>query len=252
MAEMYKTEREARLDFVACCMRYAGIKEGGADHKALLIWYNTGELPRGYKMTVKDPWCAAFLSAIAKKLGYERFPVECSCKEMLYKAERMGLKTYGRGYEPGIGDLLIYDLNKNGEIDHIGAVAWIEGDYIWIVEGNYGDSVKMRKIHIDDPRIYAWICPDYMERVDNSNWVGGDRPNIPIEIPESEEEDMNKYKSVDEMPEWAREGVQKLVDLGIIEGVGDGDLGMNLTETRLAVWLWRGMKAIAKLICVNL
>ena len=47
------------------------------------------------------------------------------------------------------------------------------------------------------------------------------------------------YNSVDEMPEWAREAVQELVDDGTIEGVGDGELGMTLADIRLAVWLWR-------------
>lgn len=232
MAEIYKTEREARLDFAACCMRYAGIKEGGAEHKALIKWYNTGEVPRGYKMTVKDPWCAAFLSAIAKKLGYEDFPFECSCSRMLQLAERVGLKTYGRGYEPKTADLLIYDFDGDDKTDHIGAVAWVEGDYAWIVEGNYGNSVKLRKIRIDDPIIYAWICPDFMERVEA----------------EHKEEPMEKYKTASEMPDWAQEGVTKLQELGVIEGVGDGDLGMSLTETRLAVWLWRGLKVIAGLL----
>ena len=49
----------------------------------------------------------------------------------------------------------------------------------------------------------------------------------------------NIYNSVDEMPEWAQEAVQELVDDGTIEGVGDGELGMTLTDIRLAVWLWR-------------
>ena len=33
-----------------------------------------------------------------------------------------------------------------------------------------------------------------------------------------------------------------------IEGVGGGDLGMTLMETRFAVWLWRGLKIVCKLL----
>ena len=67
MAE-YRTEREARLDFALECVKLAGIKEGSAEHAALMESYNMIEpLPRGYKMTLKDAWCAAFVSAIGVK-----------------------------------------------------------------------------------------------------------------------------------------------------------------------------------------
>lgn len=245
MKKKYMTVLEAAMAFVLCCLRFAGIKEGGREHKELIGVYNTIEpLPYGYTMTTKDAWCAAFLSAVARMLGYARFPFECSCSRMLKKAREMGLDTWGRGYEPRVGDLLIYDLDKNGAMDHIGVVVWVDGGKVWVVEGNYSNAVKVRCIAIDDPRVFAWICPDYMELVDNSNFVGGDRPNIPIETPETEEdEDMAKnekiYNSVDEMPEWAQEGVQELIDDGTIEGVGGGDLGMTMADIRQAVWLWR-------------
>ena len=246
MKKKYMTEMEARMAFALCAIRFAGIKEGGKEHKELIRVYNTIEpLPFNYLMTVAAAWCAAFLSAIAWMLGYRNFPFECSCSRMLRKAQDMGLPTYNRGYEPRIGDWLIYDLNKNGAVDHIGAVVWVDGGKCWVVEGNYSNAVKVRCIAIDDPIVYAWICPDYMELVDNSNFVGGDRPNIPVEIPETkEDEDMATkdekiYDSVDEMPEWAQEGVQELIDDGTIEGVGGGDLGMTMEQIRFAVWLWR-------------
>lgn len=231
----YKTALEAAWAFVLCAVRFAGIKEGGKEHKELIGAYNTIDpLPYGYTMTVKDAWCAAFLSAIAKMLGYERFPFECSCSRMLAQARTMGLDTWGRGHEPRIGDLLIYDLDCNGKIDHIGVVVWVEGSYAWIVEGNYSNAVKLRKIRIDDPMVYAWICPDWMELVDNSNWVGADRPNIPIEIPElKEDENMEKiYKTVDEMPDWAKAEMKALEESGAMKGRG-GEEGLDLTESEV-------------------
>ena len=241
MAKSYRTAMEAAMAFVLCCLRFVGIKEGSREHKELIGVYNTIEpLPYGFTMTVKDAWCAAFLSAIAQLLGYVRFPFECSCSRMLKKAQDMGLETWNRGYEPRIGDLLIYDLDGNGSTDHIGAVVWVQDGKCWIVEGNYADAVKIRCIAIDDKRVFAWICPDWMEQVDNSNFADGDRPNIPIEIPEIEEDaDMKIYNKVEEMPEWAQDAVQDLIDDGTIEGVGGGDLGMTLADIRLAVWLWR-------------
>lgn len=252
MAKKYRTAMEAAMAYVLCCIRFAGIKEGGKEHKELIRVYNTiSPLPYGYAMTTKDAWCAAFLSAIAKLLGYDKFPFECSCSRMLKKAQDMGLPTWGRGYEPQIGDGLIYDLDKNKAVDHVGVVVWVQDGKAWVVEGNYSNAVKVRCIAIDDPIIYAWICFDWMEQVDNSNFVDGDRPNIPVEIPEiKEDEDMAKdekiYNSVDEMPEWAQEGVQEMVDARVIEGVGDGQLGMDEKDVRHAMWQWRGLKRICE------
>lgn len=252
MAKKYRTAMEAAMAYVLCCIRFAGIKEGGKEHKELIRVYNTIEpLPYGYTMTAKDPWCAAFLSAIARMLGYVKFPFECSCSRMLKKAQDMGLPAWGRGYEPKIGDGLIYDLDKNKAVDHVGIVVWVQDGKAWVVEGNYSNAVKVRCIAIDDPIVHAWICFDWMEQVDNSNFIDGDRPNIPVEIPEiKEDEDMAKdekiYNSVDEMPEWAQEGVQEMVDARVIEGVGDGQLGMDEKDVRHAMWQWRGLKRICE------
>ena len=252
MKKKYMTEMEARMGFALCAIRFAGIKESGKEHKELIRVYNTIEpLPFNYLMTTAAAWCAAFLSAIAWMLGYRQFPFVCSCSRMLRKAQDMGIPTYNRGFEPRIGDWLIYDLDGNKAVDHIGVVVWVQDGKCWVVEGNYSNAVKVRCIAIDDPIVYVWICPDYMELVDNSNFVDGDRPNIPIEIPEfGEEEDMPNnekiYNSVDEMPEWAKEGVQEMVDAHIIEGVGDDQLGMDEKDVRHAMWQWRGLKRICE------
>ena len=44
-----------------------------------------------------------------------------------------------------------------------------------------------------------------------------------------DEEDMQRFKTVAELPAWAREDIQKLIDKGYLEGKG-GELGLDLTE----------------------
>ena len=44
-----------------------------------------------------------------------------------------------------------------------------------------------------------------------------------------EEEEMVRFKTVEEMPKWAQEDVQKLIDAGFLKGKG-GDAGLDLTE----------------------
>lgn len=246
MAECkYRTEREARLNFAVECLKFTGIKEGSKEHAALMDFYNMIDpLPRGYRMTLKDAWCAAFLCATAWKLGYRNWNFECSCSRLQEMAKADGIWR-DRSYTPRVGDWVVFDLSKPwGKGDHIGAVTSTDGRKVYSCEGNFSDSVKNRlDLEIGSNQICGYICNDFFELVDNSNFVGGDRPNIPVEIPEFEEdEDMANqkiYNSVDEMPEWAQEGVQELIDDGTIEGVGGGDLGMTMADIRLAVWLWR-------------
>ena len=48
-------------------------------------------------------------------------------------------------------------------------------------------------------------------------------------ISEEEEEEMVRFKTVEEMPKWAQKDIQKLIDLGHLQGKG-GDAGLDLTE----------------------
>lgn len=216
----YATEMEARFGFVAMCARYAGIKEGSAEHKELLQAYN--EATEGYDMTVAAAWCAAFLSAIAAKLGYKNFPLECSCSRMLQKAEKLGIRIETYGYRPKVGDWLIYDLDLNSAMDHVGVVIGTEGDELWVLEGNYGDTVKSRcRIRYDDPRILRWICPDYTELVEQERaTVGEEKPGA-----------VKSFADVDSDAWYAGE-VARAAELGIIQGNGDGTFSPDRPVTR--------------------
>lgn len=234
MAE-YQTEMEARLAFVAACLSLCGTKEGGGDHQAVVGWYNRiTPLPRGYRMTVKDAWCAAFLSAMAWKLGLRyHIPFECSCGRMIELAKGWGIWEEDDGYTPRIGDWVMYDWEDDGVGDctgspnHVGVVADVEGSTIRVCEGNYSDTVKIR-VKQDRRYIRGWIRMDYGELA--ADFSDGERPSVPIEIPEIKEETKMKiYKTVDEVPGYARATIQRLLDSGALLGKGGGD-GLALTE----------------------
>ena len=66
------------------------------------------------------------------------------------------------------------------------------------------------------------------------------------EIPAESEEDMKRYKTVDELPDWAQKDIQKLVDTGYLEGKG-GDAGLDLTEDMARVLIVCGrMEGVLK------
>lgn len=228
---MYKTEMEARLAFVAKAARYAGIKEGGAEHKALIAAYNAAT--DGYDMSMNDPWCAMFLSAIAALLGYQKFPLECSCSRMVSKAKAQGIRVEGRGYRPKVGDWPIYDLDLNGAMDHIGVAVDVEGDDVYVLEGNYSDTVKSR-VHIryDDPRIKCWICPDYTELMERIT-ASGESPSV-----------QQSYPDLNSVPEWARPAIEMLIREDCIRGVGEGNLGLDDQMLRVLVIVVRMVEKI--------
>ena len=233
----YRTEREARLDFAVECLKFTGIKEGSKEHAALMDFYNMIDpLPRGYHMTLVDAWCAAYLCATAWKLGYRSWNFECSCSRLQEMAKADGIWR-DRGYIPYVGDWVVFDLSKPwGKGDHIGVVTGTDGRKVYSCEGNFADSVKNRlDLQIADERICGYICNDFFELVDNSNFVDGDRPNIPAEVPEFEEDedmatkDKKIYNSVEEMPEWAKAEMTALAESGAMKGRG-GEEGLDLTE----------------------
>lgn len=46
------------------------------------------------------------------------------------------------------------------------------------------------------------------------------------------------YNKIEELPQWAKESVQKAIDVGVLKGTGNG-LGLTPTEVKMIVWLDR-------------
>lgn len=54
-----------------------------------------------------------------------------------------------------------------------------------------------------------------------------------------EDDEMQRYKTVAELPEWAQATVRGLVRRGIIAGTGDGEIDISEDMARMLVWLDR-------------
>ncbi len=165
----YKTELEARLHYVASLLRYTGTKEGSQSHSEILSNYNRiTPLPRGHKATKTDSWCAIFVNGGAWSLGYRNFPWECSCTRIRAKAKSVGIWNEGWTSTQKVGQWVIYDWKNDGAVDHIGVVCWISGNRIYVLEGNYDDSVKIRVITVGDTSVEGFVDLDFAELVDDS------------------------------------------------------------------------------------
>ena len=84
------TEKELRQLVADAALAWLGRRESDGGHREILAVYNAiRPLPAGYAMKDADPWCAAFVSAVAQVWGLTGivFP-ECACDPMiaLYKA----------------------------------------------------------------------------------------------------------------------------------------------------------------------
>lgn len=149
--------------------QYVGIKEGSAEHKAILKVFNDSGLCTRYKMTVNDAWCATSTSAAFIATGLSNiFPcVECSCENMINLAKKAGIWVENDAYIPSTGDVILYDWDDNGVgdctgwSDHVGIVVSVSGSTIKIIEGNKNDSVGYRNIAVNGKYIRGFITPKF-------------------------------------------------------------------------------------------
>lgn len=148
---------------------FLGYSEADGRHKIIIDIYNKIQpLPRGYRMTYADPWCAAFVSAVGQSCGLTGIILpECGCNPMIKLYANKGLWIEDDAYRPRMGDLVFYDWQDTGagdnigDPDHVGFVAKINGSLMTIIEGNISDKVGEREIAINSKFIRGFATPNY-------------------------------------------------------------------------------------------
>ncbi len=168
------TENELREKVCAAARAWLGRREDNGSHREIIDVYNTiSPLPRGYRMTYQDPWCAAFVSAVGQKVGLgEILYAECACDPMIALYQKAGRFEEQDEAVPRPGDVIFYDWEDSGigdcrgSSDHVGLVLGVEGDRIQVIEGNKSDAVGLREVHIDSRFIRGYGKPDYLGLAD--------------------------------------------------------------------------------------
>lgn len=220
------TEHELRLTTALSAARWLGTAEGSDGHRALLAAYNgIRPLPRGYAVREKDPWCAAFTSAAAVLAGVGALmPLECSCSKIIEKARDMGIWVEEDGHVPGSGDWVLYnwdaprDGDDTGNPDHVGVVIGLEEGEILVVEGNYGNAVRLRRVPLDGQPIRGFVCPKFDTMT----------KEVPMTI-----------QTISQVPEYARATIEKLTSDGSLQGIAPEKLGLTEEMIRILVILDR-------------
>ena len=156
---------------------WIGKNESDGSHKAIIDLYNSHvPLARNYKVKYTDSWCATTVSALAIKLGYiDIIPTECSCQKMIELFKKIGCWRENENYTPKPGDVIFYDWQDNGSgdntgwSDHVGIVEKVSGGKITVIEGNYYNSVKRRRISVNGKYIRGYGVPKYDSEVIANN-----------------------------------------------------------------------------------
>ena len=117
-------------------------------------------------------WCVMYLSETARKLGIPKtvIPDTASVPQVYRWGTEAGCQI---GDVPAqVGDLVIYEWGGDaGEADgpdHIGIVERIQGDTpedqtLYMLEGNWSDSVARTSYEYRDKRVWAILRPPYSE-----------------------------------------------------------------------------------------
>lgn len=169
-------------DIVKQAESWIGKKESDGSHRVIIDTYNAHKpLARGYAVKYTDAWCATFVSAVAIKCGATSIiPTECSCNKMIELFQKLGCWVENENRTPSAGEIIFYDWQDNGVgdnkgySDHVGIVQKVVGSTIYVIEGNYSNSVGVRKIAVNGRYIRGYGVPKYDKEVvvNNSFKVG--------------------------------------------------------------------------------
>lgn len=166
------TEKQLRNKPVNVVKGWLGLNRANKSHKIIIDTYNSFKpLPRNYKVTYSDNYCATTISAAAIKAGLtDIIPRECSCGNMIEIFKRMGRWQEKDTYIPKTGDVIFYDWDDSGKGDctgwpeHVGYVVSVSGKTITVIEGNKGGKVAYRTMTVNGKYIRGYGVPDYASK----------------------------------------------------------------------------------------
>lgn len=116
-----------------------------------------------YGFSSREEWCACFVSWCADQCGYIEagvIPKFSLCSAGMEWFESRGQFMDG-SYVPATGDLVFFDWENDGSVDHVGIVESVVDGNIYTVEGNSGDKVARRSYPIGYGQIVGYGVPTY-------------------------------------------------------------------------------------------
>ena len=65
-------------------------------------------------------------------------------------------KWKSRNYTPSPGDIIFFDWEQNGGVDHVGIVEKAENGKVYTIEGNSRDEVRAKSYSLNYKCIYGY------------------------------------------------------------------------------------------------
>ena len=116
-----------------------------------------------YGFNSRVAWCACFVSWCANESGYLDTGVipkfaACVVGVQWFKDHD---QWQPRSYVPKAGDIIFFDWEQDGEIDHVGIVESVADGYVHTVEGNTSNTCNRRQYALNSASIYGYGVPAY-------------------------------------------------------------------------------------------
>ncbi len=192
----------------------------GSNH----VKYNT----EYYEMAVNGPaypWCCVFQWWLFRHAGAEELffggGKTASCTALYHFYEKRGQAVDKTALRPGDLVFFVFDGGKSGCMNHIGICESVEPGYVTTIDGNTGSDEANGGTVARKRRSLRYVG-------------GAARPAYG-----KEEEEMKLYKSVEEMPAWARGAAEKAVRNGYVKTDAAGAVGVWESNLQTLVWLDR-------------
>ena len=108
-------------------------------------------------------WCACYVSWCANECGYIDsgvIPKFAGCANGVQWFKDRG-QWQDNDFEPSAGQIIFFDWECDGEVDHVGIVEKCENGIVYTVEGNSGDACRQKQYAVGSSVIYGYGIPAY-------------------------------------------------------------------------------------------
>jgi hypothetical protein len=106
-------------------------------------------------------WCATFTAWVYREneRGWPEISAPYTTRALVdhYRGQGAFIEGSDSGADIAPGDLIFFDWNGDGHAQHIGIVIGRDEQFVYTVEGNSGDAVRIRKYPLDSPVILGYV-----------------------------------------------------------------------------------------------
>lgn len=117
-----------------------------------------------YGFNSRVEWCAIFVSWVSNEAGYIEkgiIPKFSGCSTGVNWFKAMG-QWQQKGYVPKEGDIIFFDWEADGNVNHVGIVEKVENNIVYTIEGNStNDTCRQQQYLLNSDVIYGYGVPAY-------------------------------------------------------------------------------------------